>query len=113
MVLRNGRSKWLNLRRFERFLLVGAIGFYSLYVKLLYCLALLKGGFNMADSILISQFGKVFAVTVHISGCCRTYPADTLEAAQTRAERLCYLLDISPKIIKYKNPKKSIKPNCY
>lgn len=106
MVLRNGRSKWLNLRRFGRFLLVGAIGFYSLYVKLLYCLALLKGGFNMADSILISQFGKVFAVTVHVSGHSRTYIANTFDEAQKRAERLAFILDMPATSIKVFQPKK-------
>ena len=55
----------------------------------------------MDESILISQFGKEFAVTVHVSGHSRTYPADSLEAANIRAERLAYILDLKPDIIKY------------
>ncbi|WP_094604952.1 hypothetical protein SPSIL_017130 [Sporomusa silvacetica DSM 10669] len=63
----------------------------------------------MHDSILVSPVGGEFLLTVNISGHCRTYSADSLEAAQKRAERLCYILDLSPSIIQYWKPKSTLK----
>ena len=59
----------------------------------------------MADCILIASCGGAYMVTAHISGYSRTYPADTLEAAQRRAERLCYILDLKPEIIQCIKPR--------
>jgi len=61
------------------------------------------------DFILVSPVGSGFSISVGICGHHRTYEADTLEAAQARAERLCYILDMTPSIIQYWKPKSPLK----
>ena len=63
----------------------------------------------MNDSILVAPVGGEYVLTVNIQGHCRTYSAASLEAAQTRAERLCYILDMTPSIIQYWKPKSTLK----
>lgn len=63
----------------------------------------------MNATILISPMGKTYAVTIEVGREKRTYQANDIDEAQRRAERLCYILDLKPDIIKYLTPKATIR----
>ena len=50
-------------------------------------------------SIIISPSSEGYSIYVTCQGHLRVYEAATLEAAQIRAKRLCYLLDLREDII--------------
>ena len=55
-------------------------------------------------SIIISPSSEGYSIYVTVGKHSRTYTSPTVEAAQARAERLCFMLDLRTDIIRHGSP---------